>query len=149
MHIENATVADIPELSRLLATLFEQEAEFAADHARQARGLALIIAQPDIGVILVARQQGRVIGMVNLLFTVSTALGAKVALLEDMVVAADQRDAGVGSLLLHSAIQQATAAGCRRITLLTDQSNDAAQRFYQRSGFAPSTMLPMRLVLQP
>jgi ribosomal protein S18 acetylase RimI-like enzyme len=37
--------------------------------------------------------------------------------------------------------------GGRRVTLLTDRSNEAAQRFYERSGFVPSPMIPLRLAL--
>jgi GNAT superfamily N-acetyltransferase len=147
MQIEPATVADIPALSELLSALFAQEAEFTPDAGAQSRGLARIIGNPDIGVILLARMDGRVAGMVNLLFTVSTALGEPVALLEDMVVAAGSRGAGVGTRLLTAAIDCARARGCKRITLLTDRANAAAQRFYAKQGFAASGMLPMRLLL--
>ena len=84
--------------------------------------------------------------MVNLLFTVSTALGERVVLLEDMVVAPSVRGAGVGSALLTAAIDFARAQRCPRITLLTDRVNADAQRFYARHGFTASDMLPMRWV---
>jgi len=147
MHIEPATSADIPELNELLAILFTQEAEFQPDLEAQRRGLELILADPGIGSILVARREGRVVGMVNLLYTVSTALGARVALLEDMVVLPAERNGGTGSQLLQAAIAHAGAAGCRRITLLTDTDNLDARRFYQRHGFTDSPMVPLRLVL--
>ncbi len=147
MHISPATAQDIPALSALLSELFAQEAEFTPDAEAQARGLARIIESPATGVVLVARSGGEIVGMVNLLFTVSTALGARVALLEDMVVASRHRGAGAGSELLAQAISVARAQGCKRITLLTDQSNASAQRFYARQGFVPSGMLPMRLSL--
>ena len=56
----------------------------------------------------------KVIGMVNLLFTVSTALGERVAMLEDMVVAPAARGTGVGSALLQHAIAFAQQQGARR-----------------------------------
>jgi GNAT superfamily N-acetyltransferase len=142
-----ARAADIPALATLLATLFAQEAEFTPDLDAHRRGLANIIGRPELGAILVARDQGAVVGMVNLLFTMSTALGARVALLEDMVVAPPARGRGVGAALLAQAIAHARAQGCRRITLLTDGVNEAAQRFYARHGFTASGMLPMRLAL--
>jgi GNAT superfamily N-acetyltransferase len=145
--VEPATDGDIPALCELLALLFAQEAEFAPDASAQRRGLAGIIGDPRIGSILVAREDGAAVGMVNLLFTVSTALGERVALLEDMVVAPAARGRGVGAELLAHAIAHARARGCRRITLLTDGANEAAQRFYARHGFAASGMLPMRLAL--
>ncbi|WP_020163491.1 GNAT family N-acetyltransferase [Methyloversatilis discipulorum] len=146
MQIEAATPEDIPALCALLSALFAQEAEFTPDAAAQARGLAMIIGDPRVGSVLVARRDGEVVGMVNLLFTVSTALGERVVLLEDMVVAPSVRGAGVGSALLTAAIDFARAQRCPRITLLTDRVNADAQRFYARHGFTASDMLPMRRV---
>lgn len=145
--MRDATAADIPAMICLLGHLFAQEAEFAPDEAAQRQGLEMILADPDTGCLLVAEDGGRVIGMVGLLYTVSSALGARVALLEDMVVAPEARNSGAGHALLDAAIARAQADGCRRITLLTDGDNAAAQRFYARVGFAPSDMLPMRLML--
>lgn len=142
-----ATAADIPAMIGLLGHLFAQEAEFTPDDSVQRRGLEMIQADPGAGVLLVAEQDGEIIGMVGLLYTVSTALGARVAILEDMVVAPEARNSGAGRALLDAAIARAEANGCRRITLLTDGDNKAAQRFYQRAGFECSDMLPMRLRL--
>ncbi|MDD5394370.1 MAG: GNAT family N-acetyltransferase [Thiothrix sp.] len=147
LTVTPATLADIPALRRLLDILFTQEAEFKPDPATQQRGLESIISQPHVGQILVARMGGAEVGMVNLLYTVSTALGGRVALLEDMVVAPEARGSGVGAQLLTRAIEVAKASGCLRITLLTDGVNEAAQRFYQRQGFVASPMVPLRLLL--
>lgn len=147
MSIQIATSADIPDLVELLCCLFEQEAEFQPDRVAQARGLAGIIEDPRVGTILVAREHGKAVGMVNLLYTLSTALGEPVVLLEDMVVLPEQRNSGLGSQLLSAAIAHARQQGCKRITLLTDQDNESAQRFYGRHGFVPSTMVPLRLSL--
>ena len=147
MQITPASTTDIPALCILLDILFSQEAEFKPDHAAQSRGLTRIISSPEIGLIVVARQDSQVVGMVNLLYTISTALGDRVALLEDMVVSPSARGSGVGSRLLEQAIQFARLDGCKRITLLTDRTNESAQRFYQRHGFGFSAMIPLRLSL--
>lgn len=147
MNITTATTSDIPSLCELLSELFSQEAEFKPDYTAQSRGLACIIANPEIGSILVARRQDKVVGMVNLLYTVSTALGERVALLEDMVVTPAIRGSGIGSRLIERAIDHARCNGCRRITLLTDQANYSAQRFYAKHGFETSAMIPLRLAL--
>jgi len=147
MHIEAATEADLPALTKLLAVLFAQEAEFTPNPEAQHRGLLRIITNHDVGIVLVAKEDETVLGMVILLYTVSTALGERVALLEDMVVSPEARGRGVGSHLLKRAVSVAEAAGCLRITLLTDQLNLSAQRFYKRHGFTPSSMVPMRLHL--
>ncbi len=147
MQIDSATPSDIPALCNLLNQLFTQEAEFSPDQVTQQRGLGMIINDPRIGTILVARRDGNIIGMVNLLYTVSTALGKKVALLEDMVVEKEQRSTGIGSKLLNAALQLAKQNGCQRITLLTDAENEDAQRFYQRQEFNLSPMVAMRRTL--
>src|SRR3989338_4116781 len=104
MLIEKATAADVPALSDLLSVLFSQEAEFRPNAEAQQKGLAQIINNPDIGTVLVARQGDQVVAMVNLLFTISTALGERVALLEDMVVLPAGRGMGVGTRLISEAI---------------------------------------------
>ncbi|MDO8330562.1 MAG: GNAT family N-acetyltransferase [Fluviicoccus sp.] len=147
IRITPATLADIPALSDLLTTLFTQEAEFTPDPAAQVRGLDHIIRQPETGLILVARNEDAILGMVNLLYTVSTALGERVALLEDMVIADNARGQGIGGQLLEQAIAASRRNGCRRITLLTDRDNIVAQRFYQKHGFTASPMRPYRLNL--
>lgn len=148
MTITLATEADMPALCSLLETLFAQEVEFKPDIDAQQRGLKMIIASPQVGAILVSRRQGKVVAMVSLLYSVSTALGGRVCTLEDMVVAPEYRrlDDGshIGTALLTHAIHYAREQGVLRITLLTDDDNHAAQRFYQRQGFAFSTMQVMR-----
>ena len=147
MKIDHATLDDLSGLCDLLSILFSQEAEFQPDRALQEAGLRQIIEAPELGRILALRDGTSIVGMVNLLFTVSTALGGKVCILEDMVVHPEHRGKGAGSKLLEAAIEFSKAAGCLRITLLTDRTNESAQRFYRRHGFTPSAMLPMRLGL--
>ncbi|MEI6707163.1 MAG: GNAT family N-acetyltransferase [Methylococcales bacterium] len=147
MVIEKATVEDITELCYLLGILFSQEIEFKADANAQKRGLRAIVTNPDVGVILVARHNDSLVGMVNILFTVSTALGGRVAILEDMIVLPSKRGSGVGSQLLKAAIVTARKNNCQRLTLLTDSDNEIAHRFYEKHGFTRSPMLPFRFVL--
>ena len=152
LRVDRATHQDVPVLCELLEQLFSQELEFQPDSEAQRRGLLQILDNPGCGLILVLRlqraeQPEQVIGMVNLLFTISTALGERVALLEDMIIDRHHRQRGAGAQLLEAAISQAQQAGCRRITLLTDEDNLKAQQFYGRQGFTVSTMKPMRRML--
>lgn len=147
LTFDPANHSDLPALSVLLSVLFSQEHEFTPDHQAQQKGLNLILQQPGLGCILVARQQGQVIAMVSLLFTISTALGGRAALLEDMVVDPHYRGKGIGSQLLAYAIEHARAQQVLRITLLTDHDNHAAHRLYQQHGFQPSSMQAWRLLL--
>ena len=144
MEISRAEIDDIPALCDLLFSLFSQEAEFTPDRNAQARGLTAVINDPELGAILVARIDGEIVGMVNLLFTVSTALGERVALLEDMVVSAEWRGEGIGSGLMSEVYDFAKENSCKRITLLTDHDNEGAHRFYRRHGFEQSSMIAFR-----
>jgi len=147
MKLIKATHSDISELVELLSSLFEQEAEFEPNSEIQSKALSKIILDPKIGIILIAKDDDKILGMVNLLFTESTALGSKVALLEDMVILSSSRGRGIGSQLIDYAISEAKKAGCKRITLLTDIENTKAQSFYQKKGFVKSKMTPYRLLL--
>jgi len=145
-EIRIAQAADINQLGELLGDLFRQEADFSPDESLQRKGLSAIIGNPELGIIFVLEESQLIIGMVNLLFSISTALGGKVAILEDMIVRPEYRKKGYGSLLINQAIVFAKNNGFQRITLLTDQNNLAAQSFYESFGFAKSAMIPMRLL---
>ena len=145
VKLRRASATDVPQLCGLLALLFAQEADFTPDAGRQGRGLRLILENQETGVIFCAVEGETIIGMVSILVTVSTAEGGRVAWLEDMIVHPDMRGHGIGGRLLHEAIRGAREAGCLRITLLTDDTNSAAMRFYARAGFGRSRMVPFRL----
>jgi Acetyltransferases len=145
-EITLATLADIDELAYLLNVLFTQDIEFEPDDEKQKSGLRQIIETPDCGEILTMKIDGKVVGMVSLLYSISTALGGKVATLEDMVIAEEFRQKGLGTELLSEAISFAKKRGCLRLTLLTDFDNETAIKFYQRAGFNLSKMVPLRLV---
>ncbi|MEE9905089.1 GNAT family N-acetyltransferase [Chlorobium sp.] len=142
--VRTADPADSIRCAELLGTLFSQEVEFRPDAAVQQRGIEMIVRNPEVGRVFVCTVDGTIQGMVLLLFTVSTALGRKVALLEDMIVDPTFRGAGIGSMLISHAISFAEKQGLARITLLTDGDNSRAQEFYSRSGFMRSSMTVMR-----
>jgi ribosomal protein S18 acetylase RimI-like enzyme len=147
MKIEMATTSNIPTLCTLLDYLFSQEVEFKPDHETQSRGLEMILNNNNVGNIFVAKNNEKIIGMVILLYTVSTALGERVALLEDMVVSPNERELGIGSMLIDHAVKYATEKGCKRITLLTDKTNIEAQKFYKKHKFNRSSMIPFRMII--
>ena len=149
VRFETAVPKDLPQLVELLGQLFEQEAEFTPDAAKQESALKLIFADPRLGKIYVARDGSKVVAMASLLFTVSTAEGGKAALFEDLVVRPDYRKQGIGAKLLEHVIAQARAEGLLRLTLLTDMQNESAQVLYRKLGFTGSPMKPMRLKLKP
>lgn len=148
-RIEPATLEDLPQLADLLEDLFSHEAEFRPDHDRQMRGLRLILEQPNRGRIFVMRGgDHRLIGMVNLLITISTAEGGFVLLLEDLVIHQDYRHHGFGEQMLKYALEYARQKNFLRVTLLTDRIDEDARRFFRKNGFFESEMIPMRILLR-
>jgi GNAT superfamily N-acetyltransferase len=141
--IRPARPEDLDALVALLAQLFAIEADFSADTGRQRRGLALLLASPRARV-LVAERDGRVVGMVTAQLVVSTAEGAASAWIEDMVVDAAERGAGVGAHLLAGIGAWAAAEGATRLQLLADRENAPALRFYAREGWAPTQLVCWR-----
>ena len=138
---------DLPQLVELLGVLFAQEADFTPDAAKQQRALEAIFADPRIGRIYVAREGGRVVGMVSTLYTISTAEGGKAAWLEDMIVLPESRGRGIGAALLEHAVVSSREEGCLRLTLLSDEDNAPVHAIYAAEGFQFSGMRPMRLKL--
>jgi GNAT superfamily N-acetyltransferase len=147
--IEPATLDDLPQLADLLCDLFSHEADFIPNKEKQMRGLRLILEQPNRGRIFVLRGGERIIGMINLLITISTAEGGFVLILEDLVVHSDHRGQGYGGRLLEHALGYARSKDFLRITLLTDKLEESARSFYERHGFRQSGMVPMRYYFTP
>ncbi|MFC4072559.1 GNAT family N-acetyltransferase [Actinoplanes subglobosus] len=84
--------------------------------------------------ILVARVDGRIMGTLTLVtFPIPTGLRAWI---EDVVVDEAARGHGVGAALTTEAVRIARAAGARTVDLTSRPSRVAANRLYERLGFA-------------
>src|ERR1700759_953082 len=116
VSISPAIAEDLDELSDMLGELFSEESDFRPNKEKQLRGLRLIFEQPNRGRVFVLRRDHSIVGMINLLFTISTAEGGFVILLEDLVVHEDFRGHGYGAQLLEYAINFAKQKHFLRIT---------------------------------
>jgi len=144
IEINFASADELPQLADLLDELFTLENDFKPEREKQLRGLRLILDNPALGRLFVLRDGERVLGMANVLITVSTAEGARVLLLEDVIVRREQRGNGLGRKLLEHVFNWAAAQGITRVTLLADKKNAAALDFYRKLGFDDSHMQVMR-----
>ena len=142
--IDFATADDLEPLADLLAELFMLESDFKPEREKQIAGLRLILDDPAVGQVFVLRVGGSVAGMANALFTVSTAEGCRVVLLEDVIVNAAYRRTGLGRQLVEHILAWAAANGLPRVTLLADRDNAPALAFYERMGFEYSAMRVLR-----
>jgi len=126
-----------PGDAQALSALLQQ---LAPDEARpDPKLLALRLSEPAVNqVVLVAERDGKLLGtcMLNLIEHLAHNF-ARSAILEDVVVDADARGLGIGQALIGKAAERARALGCYKLALSSNQSREAAHRFYARLGFKP------------
>ncbi len=146
-RVEPATIEDLPSLTELVMDLFSRSEDFKPDHEAQERGLRLILEQPNRGRIFVVRNNDKIFGMINILFTISTARGGFVIIMEDVVIHPDHRGQGYGAMLVDYVVDFAKQKNFKRITLLTDKMSADSQEFFRKHGFEYSHMVPMRRII--
>jgi len=73
IKIETASIEDLPQILELVMELFEMQGEFPSNETLQEQALRLIVESPNRGRIFVMRNEHCIIGIVTLLFTISTA----------------------------------------------------------------------------
>ncbi len=144
ISFRKAEIEDIAVLCELLWELFSQEVEFTPNKETQEKALKKIIEDKNIGDIFVAVKENKVIAMVNVLYTISTALGEKVAILEDMVVSQNYKNQKIGSSLIEFTLDYLKKNSFKRVTLLTDSDNFNAHNFYKKHEFTKSSMVVFR-----
>ncbi len=147
-RIETATIEDLDEITELVMELLEIQGDFTPIRENQMNGLRLILEAPNRGRIFILRNDHSIIGIVNLLFTISTAVGGMVILLEDFIIHPTHRGQGYGSRLLKHVYKFAHDKKFMRITLLTDKISSDSQKFFQAQGFHHSSMIPMRKMVE-
>jgi GNAT superfamily N-acetyltransferase len=148
-RVEMATLDDLSALTELVMDLFSMSSgDFQPDRSVQERGLRLILEQPSRGRIVVVRNDDQIFGMVNMLFTISTARGGFVILMEDVVIHPHHRGQGYGTMLLDHVVEFAKQKEFFRITLLTDKISAESQEFFKKQGFEYSNMIPMRRLIE-
>ncbi|GHU02266.1 N-acetyltransferase [Betaproteobacteria bacterium] len=145
LSITPAAPPDIPALIELLEILFSLEQDFQPDADKQRRGLEMLLARPDNGVILLARHAtAGVVGMVSAQLVISTASGAPSAWVEDVVIRPEFRAGGLGRRLLDAVSEWAVAHGARRLQLLADADNAPALGFYRHLDWQATRLFAWR-----
>jgi ribosomal protein S18 acetylase RimI-like enzyme len=145
--VYKAKKKDIQSLELLLKELFEQEKEFKYQKGLHTKALKKILKDKKLGRIFVYKIEDKIVAMVSLLFSYSTAYGAKVGTLEDMIVSREFRGIGVGNALLDHVMSYVKKKKLKRLTLLTDNDNKVAHKMYKKFGMKKSDMVAFRKVL--
>lgn len=137
--IRRAADSDIVQMTHLLSELFSIEDDFTIDTEKQSRGLKLLLETPN-AIVLVVQEGECVIALATLQTLVSTAMGERVGLIEDVIVQEPHRGRGIGKSLLDALITESEKAGLKRLALGADHRNHNAIAFYQKHGFTASHM---------
>jgi GNAT superfamily N-acetyltransferase len=112
--MDNGAVLPIPEAERLFA-------RFAT--------------YPDY-TLYVAEDDGRVVGTFALLMMDNLGhLGARSAIVEDVIVAQDRHGNGIGQDMMRFAIARAKEKGCYKLMLSSNVKREHAHAFYEKFGF--------------
>jgi ribosomal protein S18 acetylase RimI-like enzyme len=120
------------ELADALGTLVGQLSSSSA--APGQAELQAIAASPATHLLVAEDADGRAAGMLTLaVFAIPTGVRAWV---EDVVVDETVRGGGVGRMLVQHGIELAFASGAKTVDLTSRPSREAANRLYQRMGFA-------------
>jgi ribosomal protein S18 acetylase RimI-like enzyme len=150
--IRPATESDAPALGRLGGLLLRMHYEFDRQRfiapggdpeAGYASFLRWQLGQDD-AVVLVAEQEGEVVGYVYAALEPQSwkELREACGFLHDLVVEARGRRIGIATALVEGAAAWLKERGAPRVILGTAAQNEAAQRLFERLGFR-RTMIEM------
>jgi ribosomal protein S18 acetylase RimI-like enzyme len=139
--VDDAVPADFPAIAELTVGVYRDEQLASEAYLPQ---LADVEGRAARAQLLVAREDGRVVGAVALVLAGDfgeVTESPDEAAFRMLVVDPEVRGRGVGELLVTECLDRARAAGKRRMMLSTDPVMTAAHRLYARLGF---TRLPGR-----
>jgi GNAT superfamily N-acetyltransferase len=150
MRFRRAALSDLPSIVRMLADDelgSQRENDQVPLQGSYLKAFEQIDNNPNYE-LLVAEQEGEVIGTLQLIFLLSISFqGGLRAQVESVRVDKRFQNQKIGSQLMEHAIQIAKARGAHVMQLTTHNSRKDAHRFYERLGFK-SSHLGMKLKLK-
>jgi GNAT superfamily N-acetyltransferase len=128
-----ASLEDLPAILALYAQL--SPGDLLPDVASGADTWQRILASEMISV-LVVEYEGRVVATCKLVVVPNLTRNQKpFAIIENVVSEQAMRGLGFGKCVIHAAFEQAWAAGCYKIMLMTGRSDPAVLAFYESCCF--------------
>jgi len=137
LQVREATAADATVMVDLLRELAESIGERTPVDARTVRAW---LERPGCGA-LIAERDGREVGMLSSSVRPNLYHGRDRCLVEELVVDAAARGAGVGKALLEAAIRDAARRGCAEISVSTSADNGPALALYRSAGLTDEALL--------
>lgn len=142
LNFRAATAADLPFIIGLIADddVSGEVADDPGEHAGPHYQAAFAAVQNDPNQLMLIAELGGVrVGTFQLTFIPSIARrGMTRALVEAVHVAPEYRNRGVGSAMMHWAMQKSRERGAGLVQLTSNKKRLDAHRFYRRLGFSQS-----------
>jgi len=132
MQIRKATIDDQGTIMKLMKKLLITSGEVAQDWKDDAGVLRRVIENPELGSILVAEEEGELMGVTTLSYPTAIRCGGLYACIEENIVDERCRGKGVGGKLLRAAIAEAASRGCDEIQV--NNPSEMGYPMYIRHG---------------
>jgi GNAT superfamily N-acetyltransferase len=132
--IASPTTADSLQCAELLVTqLAEHDVNVTTEDLTPI--LNRVIDDPKLGFLFVARAEDRIIGVAYAATLLSAEHCGFISSLEELYVAPDWRQKGVGTALLSAVFERAAKEGLVAIELEIDAGHRQVESLYKRFGF--------------
>ena len=143
--VREATPEDAPALHALSAELADTLGDRRPRHGAVRARLLELLEEPRARV-LVAEDEGGVVGAASLWIKPDLAHGDKVVEVPMLVVSGEARRRGVGKLLVEEIQSIVAAENAALIELIATRNNDVARAFYRALGFVETDHVSLEFI---
>jgi ribosomal protein S18 acetylase RimI-like enzyme len=118
------------------------------DRAKITRVIEQLLRNKSSGILLIAREGGKAIGVTVATSLPSTEAGSMLVV-QDLFVEPRLRRRGIGRALVTKLLEEARSIGVERIDFEILSTNEAATRFWQSMGFRPTGRTVFTRAIRP
>jgi GNAT superfamily N-acetyltransferase len=130
--IRRAVAGDRARLTPLVRAYIDFYREPQPAEERLAGLLDVLAGRPEVGAQFVAEKDGELHGFATVYLTYDTVAARRVAVMNDLFVAPDDRNAGLGRALIRRCHEFARDNDCAVLSWITAQDNARAQALYDK-----------------
>jgi ribosomal protein S18 acetylase RimI-like enzyme len=133
MDILKATSDNISEIAKLF-DLYRQFYECKSDIELAEKYISERIINKE-STIFIANDSGKIKGFVQMYPSFCSVDAIKIFILYDLYVDVNDRNSGIGTLLMNRAAEHAKEQGASRVDLRTALNNKPGQHLYEKLGY--------------
>jgi GNAT superfamily N-acetyltransferase len=133
VNIREATIEDQEEVFDLLRQLMTSANMDSPINQPSAIDTFRQVIEEGKGTVLVAEEDGKMLGLLTLSYPVAIRCGGIYSCIEEFIVTEKARGKGVGGKLLEAAIKKATEKGCYELQV--NRPSELGYPVYMRHGW--------------